>query len=70
MAIGQNAEEFGGVHGLHVLELREAVLPELIGVEKGGEAAVHVEGLVVEPLEDFAVHVGFECIFCVVWSDD
>lgn len=41
----------------------------LVRVENREEAAVHVECLVVEPLEDFAVHVGLESVLCVVSPD-
>lgn len=66
---GQDADELGGVHGLHVAVLCEAVGAVLVRVENGGEASVHVEGLVVEALEDLAVHVGLESVLCMVGPD-
>lgn len=66
---GQNAKEFSGVHCLHISVLSEAVCTVLIGVENREEAPIHVERLVVEPLEDFPIHVGFQGVLCVVGPD-
>lgn len=51
---GQDPEQLGGVHGLEVPVPREAVAAVLVRVEQRGEAAVHVEGLVVEALEELS----------------
>lgn len=64
----QNAEELDGVHCLHVPVLSEAVSTVLIRVEYRGKAAIHVEGLVIEPLEDLPVDVGFQGVLCMVGS--
>lgn len=51
---GQHPEKLGGVHGLHVAVLGEALSPELVRVDQRREASVHVERLVVEALEYLA----------------
>ena len=66
MACWQDSKELSRIHGLHVSELGEAITAKLIRVEEGGEAAIHVESLVVEPLEDFLGDVGFNGIFGMV----
>jgi hypothetical protein len=48
-------EARGGVHGLHV-----AVLSEAVKVEEGGEAAIHVEDLVVESLRRICMKCGIQ----------
>lgn len=70
VARGQDPQELDGVHGLHVLVLGEAVAAELVGAEEGGEGAVHVEGLVVEALEDLAADVGLEGVLGVVGAQE
>lgn len=63
-------QELHRIHGFHVAVLRETLAPVLVRVEEGGEAAVHVECLVVEPLEHLAVHVRLQCVLCVVGPDN
>lgn len=66
----QDSKKLGRIHGLHVAVLSEAITAKLVRVEEGGEAAIHVESLVVEPLEDFPGNVGVKGILGMVSRDN
>lgn len=68
--VRHDPEKLGGVHSPHVAVLGEAVAAILFWVEEGREAAVHVEGLVVKPLENFLANVRLKGVFCMVGCND
>lgn len=70
MTCWQDSKKLSWIHGLHVTVLSEAIAAKLVGVEERGEASVHVESLVVKPLEDFPGYVGFKGILGMVSRDN